>query len=59
MSENNIKSIEIYDENGRILQTIIGNANIKKINITKLEKGIYYLFIKTNDGVKTKKFIKE
>lgn len=58
-SENNIKSIEIYDENGRILQTIKGNANIKKINITKLEKGIYYLFIKTNDGVKTKKFIKE
>lgn len=58
-SEKNIKSIEIYDEIGRIIQTVKGNTNIQKINITKLEKGTYYLFIKTNDEVKTKKFIKE
>lgn len=58
-SEKNIKSIEIYDENGRILQTVKGNTNIQKINITKLEKGTYYLFIKTNGEIKTKKFIKE
>ena len=47
-----IESVQICDNLGRILKT----ENTAKINVSNLEKGVYYL--KINNGEKIEKFIK-
>ena len=55
-SNFNIKSIALYDLQGRVLQTIL-NAN--KLDISEKANGIYYLKITTEKGSKIEKIIKE
>ena len=50
-----IKSIEIYDSLGRIIKSEVS----KTINITELDKGIYFLKVKTASGGSIEKIIKE
>ncbi|WP_313600325.1 S8/S53 family peptidase [Epilithonimonas vandammei] len=50
-----IKSIEIYDSLGRIIKSEVS----KTINITELDKGIYFLKVKTASGESIEKIIKE
>jgi Secretion system C-terminal sorting domain len=52
-----IKSIELYDIQGRILETILGNT--KTLDITSKQNGIYFLKITTEKGSKIEKIIKE
>ena len=54
-----IKSIELYDENGRILKKILNPNKNTNLNIENYSKGNYYLILKSNNEVKTKKLIKE
>ena len=50
-----IKSIEIYDSLGRIIKSEVS----KTLNITELDKGIYFLKVKTASGGSIEKIIKE
>ncbi|WP_300673023.1 S8/S53 family peptidase [Soonwooa sp.] len=52
-SNSKIESVQIFDNLGRLIKT----ENASKINVSKLEKGVYYL--KINGGEKIEKFIKD
>ena len=54
-SSEKIENISIYNSLGQFLF----NSNATKINIEKLTKGVYYLKVKTDKGVKVEKLIKE
>ena len=51
----NIKNVEIIDINGRTVQTI---NNTSSINVEKLNKGIYFVKVKTATNTKVLKMIK-
>lgn len=53
----NIKSVEIYDFQGRVLETILGNT--KTLDISSKQNGVYFLKISTDKGSKVEKIIKE
>ncbi len=55
-SNFNIISIELYDEQGRILQTIL---NYNKLDISEKAKGIYFLKITSEKGSKIEKLVKD
>jgi uncharacterized repeat protein (TIGR01451 family) len=55
-ANNNIKSIELYDVQGRVLENIL-NAN--SLDISAKNNGIYFLKITTEKGSKVEKVIKE
>lgn len=58
-SNSIIKSIEIYDVNGRIVQSKISNLETESFDISNFTKGIYFVKIKTEFGEKLEKIIKE
>ena len=58
-SKNIITSVSIYDIQCRIIETILGNANILNLNITSRSAGIYFLRISTEGGIKMEKIIKK
>jgi hypothetical protein len=58
-SNFNIKSIELYDIQGRILETVIENNNSLKLDISEKQNGIYFLKINSENGSKVEKIIKE
>jgi len=58
-SSNNIKSIQFYDAQGRILQTSIVEDVSKTLDITERQTGIYYLKITSDKGMKVEKVVKE
>lgn len=55
-SENDISSLEIYDNLGRLIRKV---NNQKSVKVDDFTKGIYYLKIQTRDKVYYEKFIKE
>ncbi|WP_395042897.1 T9SS type A sorting domain-containing protein [Flavobacterium sp.] len=57
--KNSIKTIELYDVQGRILQTILENDNTSTIDITNKSNGIYFVKITTEIGSKVEKVVKE
>lgn len=58
-SNHSIKSIELYDIQGRILETSLENSNETILDISKRETGIYFLKINTEEGSKVEKIMKE
>ena len=56
-SNFNIKSIELYDVQGRILITQLGDS--KSLDISDKTNGIYFLKITTEKGNKVEKLVKE
>jgi hypothetical protein len=58
-SNNTIKSIELFDVQGRILQTIIEDRNAAQIDISNKANGLYFIRITTKTGVKVEKLIKK
>ena len=52
-----IRSIEIYNNLGQIVQKELGNQ--QNIDVSKLTKGSYYLKIYANDSISVKQFLKE
>ncbi len=56
-ANSTIKSMELYDMQGRILQTILGNQTV--LDIADQANGIYFLKITTDKGSKVEKIIKE
>jgi len=55
--ELRINQIEVVDLSGKIVNR--EQYNGKCINVSALSQGIYFLKIETNNGIVTKKFIKE
>ncbi|MGC4040150.1 MAG: leucine-rich repeat domain-containing protein [Flavobacterium sp.] len=58
-SEFNIESIQLYDMQGRVLETVLEAANTSKLDISGKSNGIYFLKIKTEKGSKVEKIVKE
>ena len=56
---NTIKSIELYDVQGRILETSIENSTTSKLDISEKQNGIYFVKINTENGSKVEKIVKE
>ena len=59
-SASQLKEVEIYDINGRIIQSMIGNEYNKiMLDISSFESGIYLLKIISSSGVNILEFRKE
>lgn len=56
-TEEKLQSVEIFDMNGRIIQSIISPQ--KQINVTNLAKGLYIVKIITEKRIQSEHFIKE
>ncbi|HEY0091068.1 MAG TPA: T9SS type A sorting domain-containing protein, partial [Flavobacterium sp.] len=56
---NSIKTIQLYDVQGRILQTLIVNANTKRLDVSDQSSGIYFIKVTTENGAKVEKLVKE
>lgn len=58
-SDNSIKSIQLYDVQGRLLQTKLTEENSTSIDISDKSKGIYFLKITSDKGIKVERIVKE
>lgn len=58
-SKFNIKTMELYDVQGRILETSLENSPSLTIDISSRQNGIYFLKITTDEGSKVEKIVKE
>jgi uncharacterized repeat protein (TIGR01451 family) len=57
--KNNIKSIQLFDVQGRVLQTEIVNETSKVIDVSSKAKGVYFLKILSDKGSKVEKIVRE
>ena len=57
--KNNINSIQLFDVQGRILQTDIVNETSKVIDISEKQNGLYFIKVITDKGIKVEKVMKE
>ena len=56
---NKIKSVSLYDVQGRILQTQIIDNQSSTLDISEKSNGIYFLKVTTDKGIKVEKIVKE
>ncbi len=56
-TNQSIEEINIYNVSGSLVRTILNNTST--INISDLNKGMYILVVKTEEGIKQTRFIKE
>jgi len=55
----NLRSVSLYDIQGRLLQTMMPNDVQTTLDISMRAKGVYFLKITSDKGVKVEKVIKE
>ena len=58
-ANSNIRSLQLFDIQGRILQTSTENSKDVSIDISGKQNGIYFLNVTTEKGSKTEKLLKE
>lgn len=58
-SDNTIKSIQLYDIQGRIIMTSLVNDLESKLDISSYTKGIYFIKVTTEKGIKVQKLLKQ
>lgn len=58
-SNVNIKSIQVYDVQGRLLETKLVDDSKITINLSDQSNGIYFLKITSDNGSKVEKIVKE
>ena len=56
---NNIKSVQVYDVQGRLLETKVMDDLKTTINLSEKTNGIYFLKITSDTGSKVEKIVKE
>lgn len=56
---NTIKSVELYDVQGRILQTNLVNENQASLDVSTQSKGVYFIKIISDKGMKVQKIVKD
>jgi len=57
--KNTITSIELFDVQGRIIETSLYNETSTKIDLTNKQSGIYFVKVNTEYGSKVEKVVKE
>ena len=57
-SESTIKSVQLFDVQGRLLQTSLVNETNSVLDISEKSNGIYFLKVTSDNGIKTEKIIK-
>lgn len=58
-SKENIKSVSVFDVQGRVLQTQIGNSKEIKLDLANRNNGVYFIKIQTEKGINVEKVIKQ
>lgn len=59
-ADNTIRSIELYDVQGRLLQTdIVNNATAAEISLLSRASGLYFVKVITEKGIKVEKLVKQ
>jgi len=58
-SAKNIKSIEVYDVNGRVLQTKVVSSIQTEINLSDEITGVYFIKVTTEEGANVIKYQKD
>ena len=58
-ANNNIKSIQLYDAQGRIIMTSLIDDLESKLDVSSYRKGIYFIKIITEKGIKVQKMQKD
>lgn len=58
-SASQIRSIQLYDVQGRLLQTMVIDTNEYQFNLSERKTGIYFVKITSDNGSKIEKIIKE
>ena len=56
-TENDIEEVVVYDVYGRQQLAVSGQSSA--VSVANLNSGVYFVMIKTNDGVVTKRFVKK
>jgi Leucine-rich repeat (LRR) protein len=57
--DNSIKSIELYDLEGRIIETTLEHTKTTQLDISNRANGIYFVKVATQNGEQIQKIIKE
>lgn len=55
----NIKTVQLYDVHGRLLQTQILDSQNTAIDVSQKEAGVYFVKVTSENGVKVEQIIKE
>ena len=55
----NVKTMEVYDVYGKLLNTVIVTENPTRINVSGLANGMYFVRVTTEEGMVTKTFVKK
>ncbi|WP_310382052.1 T9SS type A sorting domain-containing protein [Flavobacterium sp.] len=58
-SNHSIKSVELYDIQGRILMTSLENSNETIIDVSNQQNGVYFLKITSDEGSKVERIMKK
>ncbi|WP_298221559.1 leucine-rich repeat domain-containing protein [Flavobacterium sp.] len=58
-AKDNITSLQLYDVQGRIIQTMTANSLAIDFDLSQKTNGIYFLKVYTEKGVKVEKIIKD
>lgn len=58
-ADSNIQSLEMYDIQGRLLQALMLNTTEATIDISKRASGIYFMKVKTEQGIKVEKLVRQ
>jgi hypothetical protein len=58
-ANNTITSVELFDVQGRLLQTKLINENASTLEITAQSAGVYFIKVTTDKGIKVEKMVKE
>jgi len=58
-AKTNLRSMLLFDAQGRLLQTVLEQKNNTILDISKHDNGIYFLKINTDQGSDVRKIIKE
>lgn len=58
-ADNNLRSIELYDIQGRLLETHSVNENSTRVDLSKRATGMYFIKIRTDVGVNVEKIAKK
>ena len=57
-SQDPIMTVQVFDVQGRLIQTVLENKNTTNLNFEKQQSGVYFVKIHTEKGVRTEKIIK-
>ncbi|MBQ3734903.1 MAG: fibronectin type III domain-containing protein [Bacteroidales bacterium] len=55
----NVKTMEVFDVYGKLINTVIVTENPTRINISGLANGMYFVRVTTEEGMVTKTFVKK